>query len=68
MTTAALEEVRSWPGTVSIQKAASALGISRNQLSRLIRSGQSPVRTIEMGSYCRVVTASLARVLDGGEA
>ncbi|MEU1600631.1 DNA-binding protein [Streptomyces sp. NPDC005708] len=61
-----LAEIRTWPATVSVPKAATALGCSRAQLYVLIRTGRSPVRTLSLGeSRVVVVTASLARVLNG---
>lgn len=58
-----LDEIRSWPATVTVTQAATAIGISRSQLYELIRLDQSPVRVIKAGTI-RVVTASLIRLLD----
>lgn len=64
--TPTLDEVRTWPGTVNVAQAASALGISRSQLYALIKAGQSPVGVVPVGARRRVATASLVRVLEGG--
>lgn len=60
-----LEEVRMWPGVVSVAEAAQALGISRSHLYDLIRTGEAPVKVLKMGSSARVITASLIKVLEG---
>ncbi|MFE5602717.1 DNA-binding protein [Streptomyces coelicoflavus] len=63
-----LAEVRAWPATIPVAKAATALGCSRAQLYRLIRAGVSPVRTLSLGQErVVVITASLVRVLSGEE-
>ncbi|MFJ2722409.1 DNA-binding protein [Streptomyces sp. NPDC087437] len=63
-----LSEIRTWPATVPVAKAATALGCSRAQLYRLIRVGASPVRTLSLGrERVVVITASLVRVLSGEE-
>lgn len=58
-----LDEIRTWPATVTVTQAATAIGISRSQLYELIRLDQSPVRVIKVGAI-RVVTASLIRLLE----
>lgn len=60
-----LDEVRQWPATVDVRQAAAALGISRAHLYELIKRGEAPVRTLPLGGRCRVVTASLVRLLEG---
>jgi hypothetical protein len=59
-----LEEVRKWPATVEVTKAASALGCSRSQLYAQIKRGDSPVRVLSFGTRVRVVTASLVNLLE----
>ncbi|MEU8891135.1 DNA-binding protein [Streptomyces sp. NPDC048442] len=59
-----LTEVRSWPATVDVSRAALALGISRSQMYALIQRGEAPVRTLAFGARKRVVTASLVRLLE----
>ena len=59
-----LTEIYEWPATTSVTRAAEALGVSASHLYALIAAGQSPVDTIPLGSRCRVVTASLIRVLN----
>lgn len=59
-----LDEVRSWPATVGVPEAATALGISSSHLYELIKQGQVPVRVLSFGARHRVVTASLVRLLE----
>ncbi|MBT2450938.1 DNA-binding protein [Streptomyces sp. ISL-43] len=58
-----LDEVRAWPATVDVARAARALGISRSMLYALIQRNEAPVRVLDFGSK-RVVTASLVRLLE----
>ncbi|WP_308401276.1 DNA-binding protein [Streptomyces sp. AC512_CC834] len=58
-----LDEVRGWPATVDVARAARAVGISRAQMYRLIAAGEAPVRVLDFGAK-RVVTASLVRLLE----
>ncbi|MEU9342035.1 helix-turn-helix domain-containing protein [Streptomyces sp. NPDC048278] len=60
-----LDQVRSWPATVSVPKAATALGVSRSYLHELIRRGEAPVELVPFGGRRRVITASLVRLLEG---
>ncbi|MFF9087744.1 helix-turn-helix transcriptional regulator [Streptomyces sp. NPDC014991] len=62
-----LAEIRTtWPATVSVEKCAAALGISRGHLYELIKRGESPVQYLALGSGRKVfLTASLVRVLSG---
>ncbi|MGR4847922.1 helix-turn-helix domain-containing protein [Streptomyces sp. LARHCF252] len=57
-----LEEIKTWPATISVAEAARALGVSRSHLYELIRAEESPVRVLRLGSV-RVITASLVEVL-----
>lgn len=59
-----LDDIKTWPATVSVAEAARALGISKSQLYELIRTNQAPVTTLNLGSI-RVITASLVRLLEG---
>lgn len=59
-----LDQVRAWPATVSVPQAATALGISKNYLHELIKSGQSPVKVLPLQGRHRVITASLVRLLE----
>ncbi|MGV9427476.1 helix-turn-helix domain-containing protein [Streptomyces sp. NPDC003656] len=65
--TVTLEEIRTWPATVSVSTAAPALGISRSTLYELIRTGLAPVKVLPLGGTTRVVTNSLIRVLETGD-
>lgn len=60
-----LDEVRSWPATVSVPKAATALGVSQSHLHALIKRGESPVKLVPLRGRHRVITASLVRLLEG---
>ncbi|WP_171108675.1 MULTISPECIES: DNA-binding protein [unclassified Streptomyces] len=60
-----LDEVRSWPATVSVPKAATALGISRSYLHDLIKRNEAPVKVLPLDGRHRVITASLVRLLEG---
>lgn len=60
-----LDDVRGWPATVAVSRAAQALGCSKSHLHERIKRGDSPVRTIPFGSRYVVITADLLRVLSG---
>ncbi|MEU5097593.1 DNA-binding protein [Streptomyces sp. NPDC020996] len=59
-----LAEVKKWPATVNVPRAALALGCSRSQLYELIKRGEAPVRTLSFGSRHVVITASLVALLE----
>ncbi|MFG3189250.1 helix-turn-helix domain-containing protein [Streptomyces omiyaensis] len=59
-----LEEVRKWPATCEVTKAAQALGISRAKLYAQIKSGDEPVKVLRFGRSVRVITADLVRLLE----
>ncbi|MFF4933581.1 helix-turn-helix domain-containing protein [Streptomyces griseofuscus] len=59
-----LADVKNWPATVEVPRAALALGCSRSQLYELIRRGEAPVAVLSFGARHRVVTASLVRLLE----
>lgn len=61
--TPTLDEVRCWPATVDVTRAANALGISRSKLYALIQTNEAPVRVLDFGAK-RIVTASLVRLLE----
>ncbi|MFF0184906.1 DNA-binding protein [Streptomyces sp. NPDC005244] len=58
-----LDEIRGWPATVDVSRAAVALGISKSKLYELIKRGEAPVRVIDVGAK-RVITASIVRLLE----
>jgi hypothetical protein len=60
-----LAEVKEWPATVSVVRAAPALGCSKSQLYELIKRGECPVKTLSFGRRYVVITADLVRVLAG---
>ncbi|MET9691480.1 DNA-binding protein [Streptomyces sp. NPDC006514] len=62
-----LAEIRTWPATVSLPKAATALGCSPRHLQDRVKQGDSPVKTIPFGSRAVVITADLIRLLSGEE-
>ncbi|MFF7754376.1 DNA-binding protein [Streptomyces sp. NPDC007971] len=59
-----LAEVKKWPATVNVPRAALALGCSKSQLYELIKRGEAPVRTLSFGARHVVITASLLAVLE----
>jgi hypothetical protein len=59
-----LAEIRKWPATVSVPRAASAIGISRSHLGDLIKRGEAPVKTLSFGRRHVVITADLVRLLE----
>lgn len=60
-----LADVRKWPATVSLPKAASALGCSARHLQERVKRGDSPVKTLPFGNRNVVITADLIRLLSG---
>lgn len=60
-----LDEIRSWPATVSMPTACSALGIGKSCGYDAARRGEFPARVIKVGGRVRVCTASLLQVLEG---
>lgn len=64
MTAPTLAEIRTWPATVEVPQAASALGCSKSHLYAQIKRGEAPVRVLTFGTRVRVVTSSLVRLLE----
>lgn len=62
-----LADVRKWPATVPVPQAALAIGCSAPHLRDRIKRGESPVKTIQLGTRYVVVTADLIRLLSGGD-
>ncbi|MFF4425046.1 helix-turn-helix transcriptional regulator [Streptomyces sp. NPDC001549] len=60
-----LADVRKWPATVSVAEAARAIGCSRSHLYERVKCGESPVKTIPVGTRHVVITADLVRLLSG---
>lgn len=60
-----LAEIRKWPATVSVAEAARAIGCSRSHLYERVKRGDSPVKTIPVGTRHVVITADLVRLLSG---
>ena len=60
-----LADIRKWPATVSVTLAATAIGCSRSHLYERIKHGESPVKTINVGTRYVVITADLVRLLSG---
>ncbi|MFJ9030022.1 helix-turn-helix transcriptional regulator [Streptomyces sp. NPDC102274] len=59
-----LEEINTWPATVSITRCASALGCSKSALYELVKQGKAPVRMLRLGTGRTVaVTSSLVALL-----
>jgi excisionase family DNA binding protein len=63
-----LAEIKQWPATVDVEKAAEALGISRSTAYDLIRRNEFPVTVISVRTRRRVVTAGLVELLGGDHA
>lgn len=63
-----LAEVRSWPATVNVEKAAAAIGVSRAHAYACIKEGTFPARALRVGKRTQVVTSSILAVLDGSAA
>lgn len=63
-----LAEVRGWPPTVNVDRAALALGVSRASLYAAISEGTAPVQVIRVGHRMKVLTHSLLAVLEGSHA
>jgi excisionase family DNA binding protein len=59
-----LDEIRQWPATVSVEEAASALGISRAHAYELIKSKVFPAKALSVGRRIRVTTSSILAVID----
>jgi excisionase family DNA binding protein len=60
-----LDEIKSWPATISLTQAAAALGMSRAHVYGLAQRGELPCATIAVGRTRRVIAASLVRLLSG---
>lgn len=58
-----LDELRSWPATVSVPTAAGVLGISRTHAYELIAADAFPFRVLTLGARRVVVTSSIVDVL-----
>lgn len=64
-----LDEIRqTWPPAVDVRAAASALGLSASWLYQLIAEGEAPCRVLRIRGRTKVLTASLVRLLETGEA
>lgn len=59
-----LEEIKTWGATVNVPTACKPLGISTAHGYALLARGEFPAKTLHVGGCWRVVTASLARLLD----
>lgn len=59
-----LDEIRQWPATVSVEEAASALGISRAHAYDLIKADSFPAKALPVGRRIRVTTRSILAVID----
>jgi predicted DNA-binding transcriptional regulator AlpA len=63
-----LDEIRRWPATVPVPRAATAAGISKAHGYELIKTDQFPFKVLRLGGRYVVVTASIIEVLSGGAA
>lgn len=60
-----LAEVRAWPATVNVERAAAAIGVSRAYAYACIKEGTFPARALRVGKRTQVVTSSILAVLEG---
>lgn len=60
-----LGEIKSWPATTNVPMACAALGISVSHGYALIKTGDFPCQTVNLGTRRRVITADLIRLLEG---
>lgn len=62
-----IAQVRRWPPTVDVSRAALALGVSRATLYAALARGERPVQVITVSRRLKVITASLLEVLEGSD-
>lgn len=62
-----LDEIRTWPATVSVRQACWAIGISGAWGYQLVAQGEFPCEVLRLGGRTRVVTASLVALLGGDD-
>lgn len=60
-----VEEIKTWPVTIGVQQAATALGISRSAAHRHIQEGIFPLKTVKVGKTYKILTVSLIQFLEG---
>ena len=58
-----LDDIRSWPATVSIPMANTAIGLSASHGYALAKRGEYPARVLKVGGRYRVITASVVALL-----
>lgn len=63
-----LDDIRTWPATVSVPAACGAFGIGRSYGYELVKRGEFPARTLKVGGRVRVITASVLAELEGAPA
>jgi hypothetical protein len=68
VTAPTLAQVRKLPAVLDVSQAARVLGISRSSAYEAIARGDFPATVITVGRRKKVLTASLLRVLECGEA
>ena len=68
MSPVSVAELRTMPGTVSVEVAAAALGVGRSTCYQAIANDEVPFRTVVVGRRIKVLTATLIELLDGREA
>lgn len=62
-----LDEIKTGLAVTSVEQASLDFGFSRSHGFDLVRRGEFPARVIKAGRRYVVVTASLVRVLEGGD-
>jgi predicted DNA-binding transcriptional regulator AlpA len=60
-----IDQIKTWPAVIDIERAALALGISRSSLYVHVRENTCPVTVIRVGRRMKVLTTSLIAVLEG---
>lgn len=63
-----LADVRTWPATVDMRRACTALGISGSWGYQLQAEGAFPCRTLQIRGRTKVLTSSLISLLETGQA
>lgn len=60
-----LDELRTWPASVSVEDSALALGVSKAHAYACIKTGTFPAQVLPVGGRIRVITSTIIAVLQG---
>jgi len=58
-----IQEIRTWPATVTVEQAATAFGVGRSHAYECVRTGTFPARTLKVGERIVVITGSILAAL-----